>query len=61
MNPNSSYPSLPEGRIVCEACANTGKKIEMGRYSPEGEHAAKSELASYRCPECESISVFQVD
>ncbi|RDI97947.1 hypothetical protein DVT68_12695 [Dyella solisilvae] len=63
----NDYRPLPDGPVLCDACAKTGQDVEMEPHHtlpPEAhEHAQreKAELQSYRCPECESIDVFRID
>jgi hypothetical protein len=60
------YPLLPDGPVVCEVCAQTGRHAEMEQYAPKisDEDLAESddtELQTYRCPDCESLTFFRVD
>jgi hypothetical protein len=61
------YRPLPEGPVLCKACAKAGQQVEMephDKLPADARQWAKdedTELQSYRCPECESVDVFRVD
>lgn len=61
-----TYPSLPEGPVVCQTCAKSGHHIEMKRDNLDNSYLEDlplepyAELQSYRCPDCETITVFRV-
>ncbi|WP_109126624.1 hypothetical protein [Dyella sp. C11] len=67
MAKTETYRLLPDGPVLCDACTRTGSSIEMERDDSLPAEALKwseeknTELQSYRCPECESVSVFRVD
>ena len=57
----TDFRALPDGPVLCDACARTGSNVEMHPHDElpvEATERAKgenTELQSYRCPECESI------
>lgn len=61
-----TYRPLPEGPVICEACARSGRHVEMHRDKLEDSYLETplllegSELQSYRCPDCENVTVFRV-
>ena len=66
MAKNETYRQLPEGPVLCDACARSGSRIEMEREDSLPPEALKwsvekdTGLQSYRCPECESVQVFRI-
>ncbi|WP_114238174.1 hypothetical protein [Dyella sp. C9] len=64
---SNDYRPLPDGPVLCDACAKGGQQVEMEPHEklpPEARKWAEredTELQSYRCPECETIDVFRVD
>lgn len=60
------YPPLPDGPVNCKACADSGRNIEMRRDTENDSYEATlpttedTDLQTFRCPECESVSVFRV-
>jgi len=67
MAKTDTYRLLPDGPVLCDACARTGANIEMEPGEDLPSEALKwseeqdTELQSYRCPQCESVQVFRVD
>ena len=63
----TNYPSLPNGPVMCKTCATSGRSVEMQRHPLNASYEDASSLAvdknlkTYRCPDCESVSVFSVD
>ncbi|MDE1893536.1 MAG: hypothetical protein KGM46_09410 [Pseudomonadota bacterium] len=61
-----NYPVLPEGKVTCDACAQSGRRVEMKPHRQElpTQEAralpADCQLQSYRCPECEQVTFFEV-
>jgi len=66
-NMENVYPTLPSGPVICKTCANSGHKVEMQRHpqstvrEDRPSHAEDADLQTFRCPDCENISVFRVD
>lgn len=61
-----NLPALPNGPVVCENRSDSHHDVKMQKYPQKtsveamSEFTADTELQTYRCPECESISVFSV-
>ena len=61
-----TYPSLPEGPVICPRCAESSSHAEMKRdnldvsYLEEQPSEQGGDLQSYRCPDCEYIAAFRV-
>jgi hypothetical protein len=57
-----TYPSLPDGPVLCSDCAKAGKQVEMvaqGSFDGDSSYGSGN-LRSYRCPSCESVEVFHI-
>ena len=61
-----NYQTLPDGPVICETCALSGRNVEMQRHPKSASYDDKlpvsddAGLQSYRCPDCENVSVFRV-
>jgi len=62
------HPHHPRGKILCPTCAKQGKVTEMiaqdtidrSFLDPKPDDTPAN-LRSYRCPDCETVQVFEVD